>query len=31
MFIRDNVKDIFEVRNLSIECCFADDLRIINV
>jgi len=31
MFIRDNVKDIFEIRNLSLECCFADNLRIINV
>lgn len=31
LFVNNNVKDIFSVRNLSLECCFADNLRILNV
>lgn len=31
LFVKNNVKDIFSIRNLSLECCFADDLRILSV
>jgi hypothetical protein len=31
LFVRNNVNNIFGVRNLSLECCFADDLRILSV
>ncbi len=31
LFVKNNIKDIFSVRNLSLECCFADDLRILTV
>jgi hypothetical protein len=30
-YVRKNIKNIMEVENLDLECCFADDLRILNV
>jgi len=29
--VRNNITKIMEIGNLSLECCFADDLRILNV
>lgn len=31
IFIRENVKNFLETNHLNLECCFADDLRILNV
>ena len=30
-FIRDNAQDIYDLKYLNLQCCFADDLRILNV
>jgi hypothetical protein len=29
--VRKNVSNIMEIKTLNLECCFADDLRILNV
>jgi len=30
-FVRANAKNVMETRDLCLECCFADDLRILHV
>lgn len=30
-YVRDNVQNTLEIKDLCIECCFADDLRKLNV
>jgi hypothetical protein len=30
-YVRRNVKDVIEIKQLNIECCFADDLKILIV
>lgn len=30
-FVRNNIQTVMEIDNLNIECCFADDLRILRV
>lgn len=31
MYINDNVEKIMEIKDLNLECCFADNFRILNV
>jgi len=31
IYVRDRISNIIEIKNLNLECCFADDLRILYV